>query len=281
MVIAYDPTRSALYTPELQDTVFEIGLTVSSVQLAVEGARLAYYRAEESPAQMKRLSDALSQVGFAPPRMFCDNTSGAAGFGSLRAPTALIGLRGTQPDDISDLAHDLEATLIDWPESGGHVHAGFASATRALLPGIRQWINDNKVAPENLIVTGHSLGAAMATLVASVLKPAWLVVLGSPRVGDQAFINTVQVANSRRIVDCCDVVTRLPPPVGGYTHLPGCVYITRTGSVMTDPAQSVIDQDRFTAREEYLTDYAWKRGAVLVRDLADHAPINYVRAFFG
>jgi hypothetical protein len=280
MVIAYDPTRSALYTPETQDTVFETGLAVSSLQLAVEGARLAYYRAEESPAQMKRLGDALGQVGFALPKMFVDIASGAAGFGCLRAGTALIGLRGTQPDDISDIAHDLEATLIDWPESGGHVHAGFASATRALLPAIRQWLNDNNVASENLIVTGHSLGAAMATLVASVFKPAWLVALGSPRVGDQAFIDTVEVANTRRIVDCCDVVTRLPPPVGGYIHLPSCVYITRTGPVMPDPAQSLIDEDRLEAREEYLIDYAWKRGAVSVRDLADHAPINYVRAFF-
>ena len=282
MVIAYDPMRSALYTPEARDTVFETGLSVSPLQIAVEGARLAYCRAEESPEQMKRLSDALARAGFGPPRMFVDNTSGAAGFGSLRASpkTALIALRGTQPDDVSDIAHDLEAALIDWPESGGHVHAGFASATRALLPAIGQWINDNQLTSENLIVTGHSLGAAMATLLASVFKPDWLVVLGSPRVGDQRFIATVEAANAWRIVDCCDIVTRVPPPVGGYTHLPGCVYITRGGKVVPDPAQSFMDEDQCKAREEYLIEYSWRRGAVLVRDLADHAPINYVRAFF-
>ena len=123
--------------------------------------------------------------------------------------------------------------------------------------------------------------SAMATLVASVLKPAWLVVLGSPRVENRAFIDTVRAANTRRIVDCCDEVTRVPPPVGGYTHLPGCVYINRRGEAKSDPAQFEIDKDRFNAREEYLAHYySWKRGAVLVRDLADHAPINYVRAFF-
>jgi hypothetical protein len=29
-----------------------------------------------------------------------------------------------------------------------------------------------------------------------------------------------------------------------------------------------------------VVDHAWRRGAVLLRDLADHAPINYARAFF-
>lgn len=38
--------------------------------------------------------------------------------------------------------------------------------------------------------------------------------------------------------------------------------------------------DRTTARIEYLRDEAWRTGAVLVRDLADHAPINYERALF-
>ena len=55
MTIAYDPRRSALYTPESQDTLFQCGEIYSPLQLAVEGARLAYYRAEQARAQMKRL----------------------------------------------------------------------------------------------------------------------------------------------------------------------------------------------------------------------------------
>jgi lipase (class 3) len=281
MVIPYDPMRSALYTPEMQDTVFESGQSYSSPQLAVEGARLAYYRAEESPAQMRRLTEALARANFGEPRLFIDNITGAAGFGSLHNSnnTALLALRGTQPDDVSDIAHDLEAALIEWPEAGGRVHAGFAAAIRALLPQIRRWTGDIQVDPEKLIITGHSLGAAMATLAASVLHPGWLVTLGSPRAGDTRFISTVQTANIQRIVDCCDIVTRVPPP-GVYTHLPTCTYITRTAQEVSDPEPSIVEEDHLKARMEYLRDYAWKRGAVLVRDLADHAPINYVRAFF-
>jgi hypothetical protein len=281
MFIPYDPMRSALYTPETQDTVFESGRSYSPLQLAVEGARLAYYRAEESPAQMRRLTEALARANFGKPRLFIDNITGAAGFGSLHNSnnTALLALRGTQPDDVSDIAHDLEAALIEWPESGGRVHAGFAAAIRSLLPQIRQWIGDIKLDPKKLIVTGHSLGAAMSTLAASVLHPEWLVTLGSPRVGDARFISTVQAANIQRIVDCCDIVTRVPPPVG-YTHLPTCTYITRTAQQVSDPEPPIIEEDHLKARAEYLSDYAWRLGAVLVRDLADHAPMNYVRAFF-
>jgi len=282
MAIAYNPMRTALYTPETQDTVFGSGKDYSPVQLAVEGARLAYYRAEESPHQMQRLTAALAEAGFAPPRMFIDNITGAAGFASLRPSTntALIALRGTQPDDIADIAHDLEAALLETPGFAGRVHAGFASQTRALLRDIRSWISDNKVNARSVILTGHSLGAAIATLAASVLTPEWLVTLGSPRVGDRNFLNTVKATNIRRIVDCCDVVTRVPPPIGGYDHLKTRTYITAAGQILADPEQSVVDADRLKAREDYIAHYAWKLGAVLSRDLADHAPVNYLRAFF-
>lgn len=282
MNVAYDATRIALYSPERRDTVFEVGSPYSPLQLAVEAARLAYYRAESSPAEMQRLSDALARVGFAAPTIFVDGASGAAGFGSLRPrdAVALLALRGTQPDNVSDIAHDLQANMVAWTESAGRVHAGFASAIRSVLPRIKQWIAQAGIDSKGLVITGHSLGAAMATLAATVLPAQWLVTLGSPRVGDQDFVRTVKPANSVRIVDCCDVVTEVPPPIGGYTHLPTCTYVTQQGVAVPDPDQAFIDADRLSARQRYLIDLSWRTGNVLLRDLADHAPINYARAFF-
>jgi len=282
MTISYEPMRAVLYTPGTQDTVFESGQNYSALQLAVEGARLAYYRAEDSPEQLQRLTSALGQAGFLAPRLFINSVSGSVGFGSHHetAQIALLAFRGTSPDDISDIAHNLQAALVPWPQSDGRVHVSFAREVLGLLPQISQWMQHTRVDPQTLIITGHSLGAAMATLAASVLSPNWLVALGSPRVGDAAFVGTVTAANIQRIVNCCDVVTRLPPPVAGYTHLPTCTYISRAGKVVPDPDAQFVDNDRMHARKEYLTEYAWKRGAVMVRDLADHAPINYIRAFF-
>jgi len=233
---------------------------------------------------MQRLGEALARVGFAPPVMFIGEHTGAAGFGTLRARdgTVLLALRGTQPGDFRDIRHDLGVRMVPWRESAGRVHAGFATATRSLLPQIREWIARTGHDSKKLIVTGHSLGAAMATLMASVLPVDWLVTLGSPRVGDADFIRTLQAANSVRIVDCCDLVTQVPPPRpnGGYTHVATCTYLTQEGQAVLNPPQKLIDADRSSARRRYLAGYSWRFGNVLLRRLADHAPINYARAFF-
>jgi hypothetical protein len=282
MPIDYDPSRTALYHPERRDTVFEPEHAYSPIQLAVEAARLAYYRAEDSSIEMQRLTETLARVGFGAPVMFVDVATGAAGFGSVNTSNgaSLLALRGTQPDDITDIGRDLEAELVPWPESAGRVHAGFALSTRALLPHIRQWIGQTQLDLRKAMITGHSLGAAMATLAASVLRPGYLVTLGSPRVGSAEFVATVSVQNIVRLVNCCDVVTRVPPEIGGYTHLPTRIYLNRHGSQVSNPTQSLVDLDRVDATVEYLTAYAWRVGAVPVRDLADHAPINYARALF-
>jgi hypothetical protein len=47
-----------------------------------------------------------------------------------------------------------------------------------------------------------------------------------------------------------------------------------------NPDDDLVSEDRHNARLEYFERYAWKLKTVPVRDLADHAPINYARCFF-
>ena len=282
MPLTYDPSRNALYHPEQRDTIFESGQTYSPVQLAVEAARLAYYRAEESASERARLADALARVGFTDLVLLADPKSGAAAFAARRSNdgTALLSFRGTRPDDYRDLITDLRANLVAWPESAGRVHDGFAVFLRALRPQILDWIESAK--PDTgLILTGHSLGAAMATLAATIWRPEWLVTIGSPRVGDTAFIATVAATHSVRFVDCCDAVTEVPPEIGGYTHIKAHTYLTRDARPVENPDPSFVMSDRLRARADYSFQYAWQIWRnVFVRDLADHAPINYARAAF-
>jgi hypothetical protein len=58
------------------------------------------------------------------------------------------------------------------------------------------------------------------------------------------------------------------------------MYIDSAGQLRTSMTREKIEADRTRARIDYLRDEAWRTGAVLVRDLADHAPINYERVLF-
>lgn len=279
--ISYDASRMALYSPERHETLFEQGRAYTPIQWAIEAARLAYYRAEHATAEAQRLTHALAQAGFGEPSFFLDAATFA--FGTLHTGdgSALVAFRGTQPDDIRHLATNLEAQQVDWTESGGRAHAGFAKATRGVLPQLLDWLAGEGSPRSRLVLTGHSLGAALATLSATILKPDLLVTLGSPRVGDADFVAVLAGINIVRLVDGCDVVTQLPPALSFYAHAGAVTYITCVGGRrIDDPAPTMIEADRAQGRARYASEHAWKPGSVLLRELADHAPINYARAFF-
>ncbi|AET95074.1 putative lipase (plasmid) [Burkholderia sp. YI23] len=280
--IQYDPSRLALYSPEARPTCFEPARDYSLLQIAVEAARLAYIRAETDEWARLELTNAFGSIGFSAPATFADEKTGSAGFAAYRATDgmAIVAFRGTQPDEVSDLATDLHANRLPWKPGMGKVHAGFAKAASSLETAVRAWLAEEGAARQRLVLTGHSLGAAIATLLATVFQPTELITLGSPRVGDAAFAACFGGLEVTRLVDCCDVVTELPPEGAAYTHIVDMTYITRSGAIdpVIDPAG--VASDRASARSEYFFNYAWKIGNVLLRDLADHAPINYVRGVF-
>jgi hypothetical protein len=187
---------------------------------------------------------------------------------------AVVAFRGTDKDDPTDLLDDVEAQLVAW-QGAAKVFDGFKDALAEVEPELFPAV---QAIDYKLLFTGHSLGAALATLLASIKTPSALYTIGSPRVGDQDFVASLSGVKSFRYVNCCDVVTQLPPVLLGYAHLGDPWYIDRNREVIEDPSDDFVSADRLRAREDYLLQYAWKTGNVGVRDLADHAPINYVTA---
>ena len=280
--LPYDPSNAALYHPERRETLFENGQNYSISQLAIEAARLAYYRTEESTDERARLVEALARVGFAELALFGDPERGVAAFAAVGADgQPLLSFRGTQPDSFRAMITDIRINLVEWPESAGMVHSGFAIALRALKPQIDDWIARTRPDLSKLILTGHSLGAAMATLAATIWQPEWLVTLGSPRVGNAEFVGTVLARHSVRFVDCCDAVTDEPPELLGYRHVGILTYFTKDANIVDNPDATFILADRLPARVDYPLRYGWQVSEnVPFRDLADHAPVNYARGVF-
>jgi triacylglycerol lipase len=277
--IPYDATRDALYRPYLAPSIFPIAGELTEELLCAESARLAYKRFERTADEKDEVAKALRSVGFDQVSYFAKEQTQAFAAWRADSRTALIAFRGTESDDPTDLADDLATVRTAWPKEGT-VHKGFKRALELISGELETWIDQHR--PGRLLLTGHSLGAALGTLMASLRTPERLITFGSPAVGDHEFAaalsETLPANSASRYVDCCDLVTRVPPEELGFEHVGTRIYIDWLGRVTPDATEELIRDDRRAGREDYFLHHAWKKGNVAVRDLADHAPINYVYA---
>jgi hypothetical protein len=273
----YDPTTQALFHPEEAPPLFGADLPWTDDATCAELSRLAYIRHEEG--DVARLDAALALGGFGPATPFHDAITDAQGFATIASDgTRYLAYRGTQPDRLKDLVADARFWGSRW-HGPGRVHNGFLRAEQSLAAAVDAWLADDVAAP--LVVTGHSLGAAMATVSAARVPGATLVTFGSPRVGNAAFREALAGRAVRRYVDCCDMVATVPPALG-YGHLGTERYIDHVGLVLPEPpALWARAKDKWAGRRAYLARCAGRPGNVPLRALADHAPINYVSAILG
>lgn len=284
-IIPYDPTLAALLHPDRTSTVFGNlvpgAVTARVDAICAECSRLAYVHFESSDADWDQLQVALKAGGLNDPERFSDPLTGAQAFAALFADTGrpLIVFRGTQPDRLQDLIIILSVLPIPW-NGPGLVHSGFATQFHRLRDGLQSWLeaHGNGKPP---VVTGHSLGAALATLAASHWPGTKLVSFGSPRVGNPEFTASIPESDVTRYVDCCDLVVEVPLEGHGlYAHCGTMQYIDSRGVVCPGVTEADAKLDRKSAREKYNANEAKVRANCAGRDFADHAPINYVRAFF-
>lgn len=280
--IAYSPKKDDLYYPCKNAQFFSAGGPKSDAALCVELSRLAYCRSDANFAfNQARITTELTRIDFTLVKCF-ESKGTPQGRGthcflalSNDKKLAVVAFRGTDKDDPSDLADDCNAVKVPW-ERGGQVHDGFRGALADVRAELEPALQDITC---RSLFTGHSLGAALATLLASIRTPDALYTFGSPLVGNSDFVATVNNVKNFRYVDCCDIVTRIPPKGLGYEHLGQPYYIAQDRSVTFDPGDSFIRNDRIEAFFEYPFKYhAWKKENVGVRELADHTPVNYVSA---
>jgi pimeloyl-ACP methyl ester carboxylesterase len=274
----YDPTLRSLFFPETGAPVDDFGTDWELDQVCAELCRLVYIPFEKGDEA--RLQAILTNAGFSgPAQCFHDGRTGAQAFAVLGPDgTAYVAYRGTKITSLKDLIADLSPLPVRW-HGAGRVHLGFWRCCRALRPAVEAWLADTP--HDRLVLTGHSLGAAMATLMAALRPEAELVTFGSPRVGSPAFVASLAGRSLRRYVDCVDGVPRLPPPVG-YDHAGEMIYLDRLGQLHSPPpGEAALRADRREARRRYRREHAWRWGSVPTRSGADHAPVNYISALLG
>jgi triacylglycerol lipase len=141
--------------------------------------------------------------------------NGAQAYLLTNGTITVLSFRGTEVTQKSDVLADLKAGK-NIEACGGKVHVGFKGEVNKLWPSITAALADN---PGNIYVTGHSLGAAMATITASRMQDrvTALVTFGSPRVGNAEFVKSVTVEHFR-VQNNCDAVTKVPFMLIGFAH---------------------------------------------------------------
>ncbi|OJK04868.1 hypothetical protein ASPACDRAFT_1851828 [Aspergillus aculeatus ATCC 16872] len=134
--------------------------------------------------------------------------------------------------------------------SGCQVHQGFWKAWSSVADTLTAEIASAVTAYPgySLVLTGHSLGGALATIGATVLRNAGYSVqlysYGAPRVGNTALANYITSKGSGsnfRVTHLNDVVPRLPPRLLGYSHPSPEYWITSgTGAAVTSSDIDII-----------------------------------------
>lgn len=195
-----------------------------------------------------------------------DKKSDTQSFVALKGKSLYVVFRGTssKKDAQNDASIDKVPFIID----GDKVHIGFKSSWDAVKDVVLDSI-DKMSGYDKIVVCGHSLGAAVATLCAYNLSHVLTgtviecCTIGSPRVGNMTFKENYDSRNIKtlRIVHNNDLVTRTPNI--GYYHVNHMLRIDYEGNI-----------------KKYMID--WERVGNYIKSvftgktIKDHMTANYI-----
>ncbi|MBW4517741.1 MAG: lipase family protein [Timaviella obliquedivisa GSE-PSE-MK23-08B] len=210
---------------------------------------LAYYAKDE-------IREVLKSWNFTKFRFFDLGVTQA--FVVADAEKIILTFRGT--DCMKDWLGNFDIDLVGGP-FGGKVHEGFSRSLSLIWKDIQltfDLLQPRRIATQtemvqgdlkttkapSLWVTGHSLGAALATLSVARLREKdqmvhGLYTFGSPRVGDRKFqeeYNSDFRSRTFRFVSKNDAVTRVPMRTLFYSHVGQLFYIDDDETIHTDPS---------------------------------------------
>lgn len=200
--------------------------------------RKAYWLAEASAIAYAPEAEirSLVQASWKFHQMEFFDCQGTQAFCACDDKLVLVAFRGTELKELADILADARVTLDPFPKTDPaakpKVHRGFQDALTAVQPKLAQTVGSWMLPASpggpvrRLLITGHSLGGALATLyfaeVAGIYAAAGplLYTFGCPKVGDDHFAQTLDrqyPGRVFRLINQTDIVPELPP-LPDYHH---------------------------------------------------------------
>jgi pimeloyl-ACP methyl ester carboxylesterase len=180
---------------------------------------------------------------------------------------------------VAHLMTNADVWLADWP-NGGKVHRGFRNALDDVWDDLYVYLTKLQGGGRQIWMTGHSLGAALATLAADRFGAVrGVYTFGSPRVGNRRFKETYRI-RAYRFVNGNDIVARVPPP-GFYAHVGDAKFIDHEGIIRDRPAETAhpsIPSESEALRRERApnrNDQISQPVHFLADAVTDHVPVLY------
>ena len=129
----------------------------------------------------------------------------------------LIAFRGSE--SIQDWASNFTVVTDAGPFKNTRVHEGFQDALFPVIMDLTEEIIKHGRNHQDIWITGHSLGGALATLLTAMYlernrKVKCLYTFGSPRVGNESFrshFNRSFYDHTYRVINGNDLVPHVPP----------------------------------------------------------------------
>ena len=225
---AQELTRAKEYFKDydvlLNPPIFRAAYSDRMAWILASMSHLAYDRFEDdkNPKLLELFTAKLKSGGFKLLEIYNSPETDTQAFLAANGDYAVLAFRGTEVTSRKDIMTDAKAKRI--VDIEGRVHGGF----RAAYESVKQKIEKGILGLDNipLYITGHSLGAALATVATQELENnpdikgriAACYTYGSPRVGNTQYDKNFK-APIYRMVNTTDIVTIVPLLAMGYVHI--------------------------------------------------------------
>ncbi|EHA28261.1 lipase [Aspergillus niger ATCC 1015] len=189
------------------------------------------------------------------------------GFIAVDPTNELIVLSFRGSSDLSNWIADLDFGLTSVSSicDGCEMHKGFYEAWEVIADTITSKVEAavSSYPDYTLVFTGHSYGAALAAVAATVLRNAGYTLdlynFGQPRIGNLAladYITGQNMGSNYRVTHTDDIVPKLPPELLGYHHFSPEYWITSGNdvTVTTSDVTEVVGVDSTAGNDGTLLD---------------------------